>query len=261
MSYPSTGSTGDGYSIAGDHGHAVTPPRGALAPINAEPDTCIRMKGLTLKNVSFKLFDGGKKPVFEDFGELLFTHFGMSGPVALSASAHIRDLDDKRYRAVIDLKPALDEKRLDLRVLRDLKKYANRSFSNSLGDLLSKSMIPVIVERSGIEPSTKVHSIRRDQRLGLVKVIKGFGIDIDGLRPIEEAIITSGGVRTAEIDPKTMESKLIKGLFFAGEIIDADAYTGGFNLQIAWSTAFSAGNAAGVMRFHEPEKGYSPGYP
>ena len=244
LSYPATGSTGDGYDIARRLGHTVTPLRGSLAPLAAEPAVCGAMQGLTLKNVKVSFRDGGKRPVFEDFGELMFTHFGISGPLTLSASAHLRDFSGKKYHAVIDLKPALDEKKLDARVLRDFEKYSNRNFSNALDDLLSKSMIPVIVERSGIPHDTKVRDITREQRTDLVRLLKGFRLDIDGPRPVDEAIITSGGVTLREIDPKTMGSKLIGGLFFAGEIIDADAYTGGFNLQIAWSTANAAGRAA-----------------
>ena len=244
MSYPATGSTGDGYRMAGLLGHKVTPPRGSLVPLEAAPDICGAMQGLTLKNVRLSVYDGGKKPIFEDLGELLFTHFGLSGPLALSASAHMRDFDNKKYHAFIDFKPALDEKKLDTRIVRDFNKYANRDYINALGDLLSKLCIPVIADRSGIPPNMKVHSISHEQRLGLVRLLKAFRIDIDGPRPIEEAIITSGGVDIREINPKTMESKLINGLFFAGEIIDVDAYTGGFNLQIAWSTAYAAARAA-----------------
>jgi predicted Rossmann fold flavoprotein len=240
-SYPATGSTGDGYKMASELGHKITPLRGSLVPLEAEADICASMQGLTLKNVRLTIRDGSKKPVFEDFGELLFTHFGMSGPLALSASAHMRDYDSKKYYALIDLKPALDEKKLDMRILRDFDKYSNRDFSNALGDLLSKTMIPVVIKKSGIHPGTKVNSISRERRLGLVGLLKAFRIDIDGPRPIGEAIITSGGIDVREINPKTMESKIIRGLHFAGEIIDADAYTGGFNLQIAWSTAHAAG--------------------
>ena len=242
-SYPGTGSTGDGYDMVCGHGHTITPLRGSLVPLEAQPEICERMQGLTLKNVCIRAYDGGRKPVFEDFGELLFTHFGISGPLALSASAHMRDFIDKKYSISIDLKPALDEKKLDLRILRDFEKYSNRDFSNALRDLLSRLMIPVVVERSGIPPDTKVHSISRGQRLKLLSLIKGFPLDIDRPRPVEEAIITSGGVDLKEINPKTMESKIVKGLYFAGEIIDADAYTGGYNLQIAWSTGYAAGNA------------------
>ena len=243
VSYPGTGSTGDGYAMAAEHGHTITKPRGSLVPLTAQPEVCSRMQGLTLKNVRMAVYDGGKKPVFEDFGELLFTHFGLSGPLSLSASAKMRD-EGRKYHAVIDLKPALDEKKLDLRILRDFGKYSNRDFSNALGDLLNRLMIPVVVERSGIPPDAKVHSITRAQRLGLIRAIKEFRLAVDGPRPVEEAIVTSGGVALEGINPGTMESKLLRGLYFAGEVIDADAYTGGFNLQIAWSTAYAAAMAA-----------------
>ena len=243
-SYPATGSTGDGYTLAGALGHTISPLRGSLVPLEAEPGTCGKMQGLTLKNVRLSVFDGGSKPIFEEFGELLFTHFGLSGPLALSASAHMRDYDNKKYHVHIDFKPALDEKKLDMRILRDFEKYSNRDFINALGDLLSRLSIPVIVEKSGIPPDAKVHSISREQRLRLVRLLKAFRIDISGPRPVEEAIVTSGGVALREITPKTMESKIVRGLYFAGEIIDADAYTGGFNLQIAWSTAVAAARAA-----------------
>lgn len=240
VSYPQTGSTGDGYKIAAALGHTIIPPKASLVPLVTSPDICRRMQGLSLRNIRLTVSDGGKKPVFEDFGELLFTHFGVSGPLALSASAHMRDFLNKKYTIHIDLKPALDEKKLDERLLRDFEKYHNRNFSNALGDLASKMMIPVLVELSGIPPETKVNSITREQRSRLLRLFKCFSLDVAGPRPVEEAIITSGGVDTREINPKTMESKRIKGLYFAGEIIDADAYTGGFNLQIAWSTAYAA---------------------
>jgi len=244
MSYSATGSTGDGYKLANALGHTITPLRGSLVPLEAEQGICGRMQGLTLKNVLISVFNGNGKIIFKDFGEILFTHFGLSGPLALSASAHMREFGSEKYHVDIDLKPALDEKKLDLRIQRDFEKYSNRDFNNALGDLLSRLIIPVVVERSGIPPELKVHSVTREQRMKLVRLIKSFRIDIIGPRPVEEAIMTSGGVSLLEINPKTMESKLIKGLFFAGEIIDADAYTGGFNLQIAWSTAFAAGRAA-----------------
>jgi len=251
-SYPGTGSTGDGYAMAAALGHTITAPRGSLVPLNAQPEVCSRMQGLTLKNVRMAVYDGGKKPVFEDFGELLFTHFGLSGPLTLSASAKMRDFEGKEYHVLIDLKPALDEKKLDLRILRDFEKYSNRDFSNALGDLLNRLMAPVVVERSGIPPDEKVHSITRAQRLGLVRCIKGFRLAVEGPRPVEEAIVTSGGVDLGEIDPRTMESKLVRGLYFAGEVIDADAYTGGFNLQIAWSTAYAAALAASAAAKPQP---------
>jgi len=242
--YPGTGSTGDGYEIAKQVGHSIIPLSGSLVPFNAEAEICARMQGLTLKNISLKVYDGGNKPIYEDFGELLFTHFGISGPVVLSASAQMRDFTGKKYHVLIDIKPGLPEEKLDQRILRDFEKYSNRDFSNALGELIPKIMIPVIIEKSGISPDIKVHSISRMQRKEFVRLLKSFRIDIDSPRPIEEAIITSGGVGLREINPKTMESKLVKGLYFAGEIIDADAYTGGFNLQIAWSTAYTAGISA-----------------
>lgn len=248
MSYPATGSTGDGYEMAGALGHNITEIRGSLVPLNAQPDMCGAMQGLTLKNVRLSVYAGGKKPVYEDFGELLFTHFGVSGPTVLSASAHMRDFTADSYTLLVDLKPGLDEKKLDARIQRDFSKYLNRNFSNALDDLISKSMIPVIVDRSGIKPDTKVHSVTREQRTRLVSLLKAFEITADSPRPVEEAIITSGGVDLREINPKTMESKLVRGLYFAGEIIDADAYTGGFNLQIAWSTAYAAGRSASQDR-------------
>ena len=239
-SYPLTGSDGSGYKIAAKLGHTIVKPRPSLVPLVENGDYCERMQGLSLKNVSVKVFDDGKKPIFEGFGEMLFTHFGVSGPLALSASSHMRDFDNKKYRMQIDLKPALDEKTLDARILRDFESMSNRDFANALGGLASRMMIPVLIERSGIPPETKVHSITREQRKKLLELFKCFEIEIAGPRPIAEAIITSGGVDTAEINPKTMESKLVSGLYFAGEIINADAYTGGYNLQIAWSTAKAA---------------------
>ncbi|MCL2392203.1 MAG: NAD(P)/FAD-dependent oxidoreductase [Oscillospiraceae bacterium] len=244
MSYPATGSTGDGFELAKKLGHTVTELRGSLVPLVAEPELCVQMQGLTLKNVRLSVYDGSKKPIFADLGELLFTHFGLSGPLALSASAHMRDFSKKKYHVLIDLKPGLDEKKLDLRILRDFEKYKSRDFANALGDLLNRSIIPIVIEKSGIPPGKKVHSISREERRALVLLLKAFRIEVDGPRPVEEAIITSGGITLSEINPKTMESKLVSGLYFAGEIIDADAYTGGYNLQIAWSTGFAAGSAA-----------------
>lgn len=244
MSYPSTGSTGDGYDMARELGHTVAPLSASLVPLTAEGETCARLQGLTLKNVRVSVYDGGTRPVFEDFGELLFTHFGLSGPLALSASAHMRDIGSKNYYTLVDLKPALDEKKLDQRILRDFEKYSNKDFSNALGDLLPKSMIPVLIDMSGIDPAAKVHSITREQRRAFVALIKSMRFNISGFRPVEEAIVTSGGVELKEINPKTMESKLVHGLYFAGEIINADGYTGGFNLQIAWSTAYAAAQSA-----------------
>lgn len=239
-SYPLTGSDGGGYKMAAKLGHTIVEPKPSLVPLVSDDEDCAQMQGLSLRNVSVKVVDDGKKPVFEGFGELLFTHFGVSGPLVLSASSHMRDFKNKKYRLQIDLKPALDEKTLDARILRDFESMSNRDFANALGGLASRMMIPVLIKRSGIPPETKVHSITREQRKRLLELFKCFEIEIAGPRPIAEAIITSGGVDTKEINPKTMESKLVSGLFFAGEIIDADAYTGGYNLQIAWSTAKAA---------------------
>ena len=248
-SYPATGSTGDGYRMAKALGHSIVPPVGSLVPLVEDGPWCAKMQGLALKNVNVRLYESlplkGKaagKPVFEEFGELLFTHFGLSGPVILSASAHMEQ--GKAYVVEIDLKPALDEATLDARILRDFSESKNRAFENALSGLYPKTMIPVIVERSGIPGETKVNSVTKEQRRQLLELTKHFTVKIDRRRPVEEAIVTSGGVSTKEIDPKTMESKLVPGLFFAGELIDVDAYTGGFNLQIAWATGCAAAQAA-----------------
>lgn len=242
MSYPVTGSTGDGYKMAEAIGHTVTEIKPSLIPLECHEGFCSRLSGLSLKNVTLSVFeDEKKKPVFTELGEMLFTHFGISGPLVLSASAHIKYLDKKSYKAVIDLKPALSAEQLDKRILRDFSEELNKDFANSLDALLPKSLIPVIVALSGIPANTKVNQISREERLGLVNLIKNFTLKITGTRPIEEAIITRGGIPVKEINSSTMESKIIKGLYFAGEIVDVDAYTGGFNLQIAFSTGFLAG--------------------
>ena len=248
-SYPATGSTGDGYRMAKALGPSIVPPVGSLVPLVEDGPWCAKMQGLALKNVNVRLYESlplkGKaagKPVFEEFGELLFTHFGLSGPVILSASAHMEQ--GKAYVVEIDLKPALDEATLDARILRDFSESKNRAFENALSGLYPKTMIPVIVERSGIPGETKVNSVTKEQRRQLLELTKHFTVKIDRRRPVEEAIVTSGGVSTKEIDPKTMESKLVPGLYFAGELIDVDAYTGGFNLQIAWATGCAAAQAA-----------------
>ena len=242
MSYPLTGSTGDGYKMAEALGHTVTELKPSLVPLTIHEGFCTRLAGLSLKNVTLNVFEEGKKkPLFSEMGEMLFTHFGISGPLVLSASSHIRYMGKKNYSAFIDLKPALSQEQLDNRVLRDFSEMQNKDFTNSLDKLLPKSLIPVTVKLSGIEPNKKVNQISREERANLCAVIKALPLHITGFRPIEEAIITSGGISVKEIDPKTMQSKLIEGLFFAGEIIDVDAYTGGFNLQIAFSTGFTAG--------------------
>ena len=237
LSYPTTGSTGDGYEMARRLGHTVTATEGSLVPLEAGAD-CTEMQGLSLRNVEVKLVNGKNKVLFSDFGELLFTHFGVSGPTVLSASAHLKG---EGCRLVIDLKPALDEGKLNERILRDLQMYKNRSMENALTDLLPRSMIPVVLKRLDIDPALQANSLNKHQRRALVELLKGFSVDILGKRPVAEAIITSGGIKVGEIDPKTMESKLVPGLYFAGEVIDCDAYTGGFNLQIAWATAYAAG--------------------
>lgn len=242
-SYPLTGSTGDGYRMAAALGHTIAEPVGSLVPLVERGHDCAAMQGLALKNVTLRLKNAKGKVVFEEFGELLFTHFGLSGPIVLSASAHIGRKDDA-FTVDLDLKPALDEKTLDERLLRDFEKYANRDFSHALDDLLPRSMIPVVVKRSGIAPDEKVHSVTKQQRHALLDILKHFTIDIACKAPVEDAIVTSGGVKVREVDPATMESKLVRGLYFAGEVLDVDAYTGGFNLQIAWATGRAAGLAA-----------------
>ena len=240
MSYPSTGSTGDGYEMAQRLGHTIIAPEGSLVPLTCAGDDCPDMQGLSLRNVGIKLLNAKNKVLYKDFGELLFTHFGISGPTVLSASAHLKG---ENCRLVIDLKPALDETKLNDRILRDLSQYKNRTMENALTDLLPRSMIPVILRRLHIPADLQANSLTKQQRRSMVELLKAFSLEITGKRPVEEAIITSGGVKTSEIDPKTMESKKVRGLYFAGEIIDCDAYTGGFNLQIAWATAYAAAMA------------------
>lgn len=240
VSYPTTGSTGDGYAMAKALGHTVIAPEGSLVPLETAGNVCQRMQGLSLRNVAVKLLDAKGKTLYKDFGELLFTHFGVSGPTALSASAHLKGED---CRLVIDLKPALDENKLNDRILRDLEVYKNRTMENALTDLLPRSMIPVVLDILSVPAELEANSFTKQQRRALVELLKGFSVEIVGKRPVAEAIITSGGIKVSEINPKTMESKLIPGLYFAGEIIDCDAYTGGFNLQIAWATAFTAGSS------------------
>jgi predicted Rossmann fold flavoprotein len=245
-SYPGTGSTGDGYALASALGHTVVSPQPSLVPLVSDDDYCIEMQGFSLRNVTLHVFDENNKQVFEELGEMIFTHFGVSGPLVLSASSHMRDYSAHKYRLSIDLKPGLTEQQLDDRILRDFKKYNNREFQNALGDLEGRMMIPVLVRLSGIPAETKVNSITKKQRSELVKLFKGFPVNVVGPCPVSDAIITSGGINIREIDPKTMASKLVKGLYFAGEIIDVDAYTGGFNLQIAWSTAFAAAKSVEI---------------
>lgn len=243
VSYPATGSTGEGHRMAAEAGHTVTPLQGSLVPLREKGNQCAKMQGLSLRNVALTVFENDRK-IYTDFGELLFTHFGVSGPLVLSASAHMRRFDKRTYRLEIDLKPALDEQALDRRLLADFEKYANSDFCNALGDLLPQKMIPVAVDLSGIPPRQKVHEITREQRRGLLQLLKHFPVELAGLCPVTDAIVTSGGIKVSEINPTTMESKLVKSLYFAGELIDVDAYTGGFNLQIAWATGRAAGIAA-----------------
>jgi len=248
-SYPLTGSNGEGYEMARNLGHTIENIRGSLVPLVGEKKLCQSMQGLSLRNIKMQIKDVEKnKKIYEDFGELLFTHFGVSGPTILSGSAHLlryKEIDlllkNKKIKLIIDLKPALSEEDLDIRIRRDFEKFKNKEFKNSLNELLPKKMINTIVQLSEIEPDKKVNEITKQERLKIVYLLKKFDITITGFRPVEEAIVTAGGISTKEINPKTMESKIIKGLYFAGEIIDVDAYTGGFNLQIAYSTGFTAG--------------------
>ena len=237
-SYPTTGSTGDGYAMAAALGHTIVPPQGSLVPLETAGNDCQDMQGLSLRNCGVRLLNAKGKVLYKDFGELLFTHFGVSGPTVLSASCHLKG---EGCRLVIDLKPALEENKLDERILRDLDVYKNRSMENALTDLLPRSMLPVVLRRLEIDPQMQANALTKQKRRALVELLKGFSVEITGKRPVAEAIITSGGVKVSEIDPKSMESKKVAGLYFAGEIIDCDAYTGGFNLLIAWATAYAAG--------------------
>ncbi|MBQ7595491.1 MAG: NAD(P)/FAD-dependent oxidoreductase [Clostridia bacterium] len=241
-SYPATGSTGDGYILARQASHTVTELKPSLVSLECHEGFCTDLQGLTLKNVEIKVTDTKtNKEIYRDFGEMLFTHFGVSGPMILSASSHMRDMEKGRYVINIDMKPKLTPELLDARILRDFSENTNKNFINSLGGLLPRKMIPVVVKLSGIRPTEKVNQITTEQRSKLVEILKSFKVTVKNFSPIEEAIITSGGVKVSEINPKTMESKLIKNLFFAGEVIDVDAYTGGFNLQIAFATGHLAG--------------------
>ena len=239
-SYPKTGSTGDGYKMAKNVGHTIVEPQPSLVPLETFGCECKELQGLSLKNVAVELVEKSSgRVVYKDFGEMLFTHFGLSGPIILSASAHM--IKNKNYYIKIDLKPALSPEQLDKRLTRDFEKFKNKNFSNSLGELLPKKLIPVVVRLSGIPEDTKCNQITKEMRTKLVKLLKNFTFEIKGFRPIDEAIITSGGIKISEVKPKTMESKLVKSLYFAGEVLDVDAYTGGFNLQIAFSTGYLAG--------------------
>lgn len=242
LSYPLTGSNGAGYRFARELGHTVTETRPSLVPLESEDDCCAQMQGFSLKNVTLSAYED-ERLIYKELGEMLFTHFGVSGPLVLSASSHMRNFGRAKYRLEIDLKPALDEKKLDARILRDFEKYSNKEFKNALADLAGHTMIPVLVRLSGIPEDTKANSITREQRMRLLRLFKAFPVSVSGTCPIDEAIVTAGGVSTKEIDPRTMGSKLVQGLYFAGEVLDLDGYTGGFNLQIAWSTGFVAGNS------------------
>ncbi len=252
LSYPGTGSTGDGYELARQAGHKITELVPSLVPLEIHEGFCTDLMGLSLRNTAIKVVDTENgKTVYTDFGEMLFTHFGVSGPMILSASAHMRNLKSGKYKIYIDLKPALTHEQLDARILRDFSENTNKNFINSLNSLLPKKLVPVIVKLSGISLSTKVNQITKEQRKNLVDLLKGVCITVTGFRPVAEAIITSGGVDISQINPKTMESKLVKGLYFAGEVIDTDAYTGGFNLQIAFSTGRLAGISAAEEKLSE----------
>ena len=240
LSYSATGSTGDGYRMAREAGHTVVEPRPSLVPIVTRESWPQRAMGLSLRNVALTMWrEGDRRPLFREQGELLFTHFGLSGPLVLTASTLIRE--GESFSLSIDCKPALTPQQLDARLLRDFSEFSNRDFSNALDKLLPKKLIPIVVELSGIPPAAKVHSLTKEQRKRLVELVKGIPLTVQGLRPVEEAIVTAGGISTKEVDSRTMQSKIVKGLYFAGELLDLDATTGGFNLQIAYSTGFLAG--------------------
>ena len=244
VSYPGTGSTGDGYRMAEEVGHTIVEPIGSLVPLESDDPACGKMQGLALKNVELTAFNKKNKAVFREFGEMLFTHFGVSGPLVLSASAHLRHWEREQYRLAIDLKPALDEQKLEARILRDLTEQSNRDFEKIVAGLVPHSMVAVVLDKLAISGELKAHSVTREQRRALVELLKKFPISVTGPRPVREAIVTSGGIKVGEVQPATMESKKVKGLYFAGEILDVDAYTGGFNLQIAWATGRQAGISA-----------------
>lgn len=247
LSYPATGSTGDGYTFAKAAGHTITPLLPSLVPLVSDDTDIPDLQGLSLKNIAIRVIDNNSdKEIYDDFGEMLFTHFGVSGPVILSASAHMRQMSPKRYRIEIDLKPALDEETLDKRILRDLAEFANKDIGNSLSKLLPKKLIPVILNRAGIDPHIKCHALTAEKRRALLNTLKRFTVSVHAFRPIKEAVVTHGGVDVKDVDPRTMQSKLTENLYFAGEVLDLDAYTGGFNLQIAYSTGRLAGQSAAL---------------
>ena len=243
-SYPLTGSSGDGYELAKQAGHAIVDLKPSLVPLNCHEGFCMDLQGLSLRNVEITVMDmDNYKEVYKDFGEMLFTHFGVSGPLILSASSHMKDIRERKYEIHIDLKPALSYEQLDKRIQRDFLENANKNFINALDALLPKKIVPIIVKLTGIKPSTKVNQVTKEMRAKLVNILKDLKVTVMSFRPIDEAIVTSGGVSTKELDPKSMQSKLVEGLYFAGEVIDVDAYTGGFNLQIAFSTGMCAANS------------------
>jgi len=246
LSYPATGSTGDGHRMAAELGHTVVDCKPSLVPLESEDAFCGQMQGLALKNVTLTVKNRKGKVQYQEQGELLFTHFGLSGPLVLSASAHMRDFEKDQYTCIIDMKPALDEQTLDARLVRELSANSNKDMANLLGALVPRMMIPVLLERADIPGERKAHDLTKGERRRLLELLKGFKVSVSGPRPINEAIITSGGIKVGEVDPKTMASKKVSGLYFAGELLDVDAYTGGFNLQIAWATGRAAGESATV---------------
>ena len=244
VSYPMTGSTGDGYRMAREVGHTIIEPKGSLVPLVSPDGDCAAMQGLSLKNVELTAYNKKNKAVYREFGEMLFTHFGVSGPLVLSLSAHLRNWDKESYRLSIDLKPALDEQKLDARILRDIGESPNKDFEKIVAGLVHRSMVPVVLRRLGIPGTLKANSVTKEHRRALVQILKRFDVALTGPRGVAEAIVTSGGVKVSEVEPRTMASKRIGGLYFAGEVLDVDAYTGGFNLQIAWATGHLAGQSA-----------------
>lgn len=248
VSYPGTGSTGDGYRMAAACGHTIIEPRGSLVPLVSPDACCAQMQGLALKNVELTVFNKKNKAVFREFGEMLFTHFGVSGPLVLSASAHLRNWEKDEYRLVIDLKPALDEQKLEARILRDVSENPNKGMGKILGGLVHRSMVDVILDKLSVAAEQKANALTKEQRRALIDLLKHFPVAVTGTRPVTEAIVTTGGVKVGEVQPSTMESKLLGGLYLAGELLDVDAYTGGFNLQIAWATGRRAGRSAAEKR-------------
>ena len=246
LSYPATGSTGDGYVLAAKLGHTIVPARASLVPLESPAAYCAALSGFAPRNVDVTLLEDGKA-IYAERGEMLFAHFGVTGPLVLSASAHIRHWGERAYALAIDFKPALSPEKLDERILRDFEKFRNRDIANGLDELLPRSLIPVVLALGDIPGDTKVHSVTREQRRRLGEAVKAFPVPLSGPRPVAEAIVTGGGVDVRQVDPRTMQSKLVRGLYFAGEVLDVDGYTGGFNLQIAWSTGRKAGLAAGEV--------------